>query len=410
MVCAQCHSLRDVIAPDYKAGDNYFDYFVPVLEYGARKDSDPNYWADGRTRRFSNDAIGLWQSACFLRGGATCTTCHEPHRPDVDRNPQLAPDNNALCTRCHQDIGARVTDHTRHLEGSTGSSCVECHMPRTVVSIRSTMRDHAIALPAPENTVAFGIPNACTECHADQPPSWAAAAAGRWWPQNRRAKMIARAAAFTAGRAKRPDALPRLLAIAGDDRQGPLAQANALGYLRHFPDPRAASSLIGALSSAEPAIRSVAAASLGELPVPGTSVRAAILRALDDPQRAVRIAALVSIVNLGGGPFSTDDDRRFRRVSGEYVAAAALREDDPAIQTNRGFLHLLNGELTLAAGALEIARALEPPTTRSTFLLALVRIGQGRTDEARGLLKRVLPTDQNYAAAQDKLKQLERRH
>ena len=107
MICAQCHSLRDVIAPGYTAGADYYDYFQPVLEYGPRKAQDPAYWPDGRPRRFSNDAIGLWQSECFLRGGATCTSCHsDTHVPDVDRNAQLAPSNNALCTRCHQDIAA----------------------------------------------------------------------------------------------------------------------------------------------------------------------------------------------------------------------------------------------------------------------------------------------------------------
>jgi predicted CXXCH cytochrome family protein len=408
MVCAQCHSLRDVIAPDYKSGENYYDYFVPVLEYGARKASDPNYWADGRTRRFSNDAIGLWQSECFLRGGATCTTCHEPHAPDIDRNPQLAARNNALCTRCHQEIGARVTAHTRHRVDSTGSSCVECHMPKTVVSIRSTMRDHTMSLPAPENTVAFGIPNACTECHADKKPSWAVDIVGQWWPQNRRAKMVARAAGFSAARAGRPEAVARLLAIAGDDRQGPLVQANALGYLRQFADPRATSALVGAMSSAHPAIRSIAVASLGQLSVKDPAARSAIIAALDDPRRAVRIAALVSLVNFGGGPFNAGDDKRFRRVSAEYVAAARLREDDPTIQTDRGFVHLLNDEFDLAANALQVALTLKPAATRSTFLLALVRMGQGRVGDARALLKQVPRSDPNFDAAQARLKTLER--
>jgi predicted CXXCH cytochrome family protein len=117
MVCGQCHSLRTAINPEYKAGDDYYDYFVPTLEYAPyvrpHASQDPPYWADGRPRRFSNDAIGLWESACFLRGGATCTTCHtNPHLPDVDKNPQLTTvSSNALCTKCHQEIGARVAAH-----------------------------------------------------------------------------------------------------------------------------------------------------------------------------------------------------------------------------------------------------------------------------------------------------------
>src|SRR5205823_5920765 len=94
MICAQCHSLRSSLAPGFKAGEDYFNYFQPVLEYGLPNSDDPGYWPDGRPRRFAMDAIGLWQSQCFLRGGAACTSCHnDPHEPDVDRNPQLAPAN-----------------------------------------------------------------------------------------------------------------------------------------------------------------------------------------------------------------------------------------------------------------------------------------------------------------------------
>ena len=33
MVCAQCHSLRDLTVPGFVAGADYFDYFTPILEY-----------------------------------------------------------------------------------------------------------------------------------------------------------------------------------------------------------------------------------------------------------------------------------------------------------------------------------------------------------------------------------------
>jgi hypothetical protein len=65
MVCAQCHSFRDIFVNGYVAGADYYDYFLPVLEYRTAADGDPAYWADGRTRRFSNDAFGLWQSECL---------------------------------------------------------------------------------------------------------------------------------------------------------------------------------------------------------------------------------------------------------------------------------------------------------------------------------------------------------
>ena len=408
MVCAQCHTLRNIIAPGFTAGANYYDYFLPLLEYGLRKKQDPTYWADGRPRRFSNDAIGLWQSQCFLRGGLTCTNCHrDPHQPDIDRNAQLASSNNVLCTRCHQEVGAGLTAHTRHRADSAGSSCVECHMPKTVMAIKSTMRDHTISVPAPENTVAFGIPNACTECHKDKKAAWAVETLKQWWPQGRRAKLVDRAQTFTAARAGRPEALDRLIAIAADDTQGPLIQANAAGYLGSYPDPRAVAALLAAAKAGHPAIRAAAISSLGRLDIAVS--RATLVAALDDPRRAVRIPAFIALFNRGGGPFSPAEDVSVRRVSAEFAARARLDQDDADTQGDLGLAKLLLGEFDLAAEALQISIGLKPDRPSSKFLLALARLGQRRVDEARALLLQVAPSDSSYRAAQERLKQLESR-
>src|SRR5262249_9371808 len=126
MVCAQCHSFRDIYALGYTAGADYFDFFLPILEYNQPVDHDPAYWDDGRTRRFSNDAFRLWQIECFLKGKVTCVGCHvTPHEVEIERNAQLRPDANALCTRCHEPEGRAGPGHTHHAVGSAGSSCVE---------------------------------------------------------------------------------------------------------------------------------------------------------------------------------------------------------------------------------------------------------------------------------------------
>jgi mono/diheme cytochrome c family protein len=152
MVCAQCHSLRDVTAPGFRAGEDYFDHFMPILEYAQKADKDPAYWPDGRPRRFSNDALGFWQSRCFLRGRELRDLPPRPHVPDVDRNPSsLLPTTNcasaATGDRC---LGGA---HTHHRAGGR-APCVECHMPRTVVSIKAGSRDHTLSVPAPETRCA----------------------------------------------------------------------------------------------------------------------------------------------------------------------------------------------------------------------------------------------------------------
>ena len=410
MICAQCHSLRDVIGPGFTAGQDYFDHFQPVLEYGPRKESDPTYWPDGRPRRFSNDALGLWQSQCFLRGGATCTSCHNnPHTPDVDKNPQLGKASDALCIGCHKSIGDAVTSHTRHQAGSRGSSCVECHMPPTVLSIKARIRDHSMSLPAPENTVRFAIPNACNECHADKQATWAVGVLAKWWPGGRRAKLVARAAAFTGGREASPEALDGLIAIAGDPDAGPLVQANAVGYLSNYSQERAVNALVAAAKSPHPAIRSAALSALGVVKGDQSLRRSTLLAALDDHSRAVRMAALTGLINQGGGgPPAGDDMQRFRRVSLEFAARARPHEDDAAIQRDLGLIQMLAGDLDPAGTALQIAMGLEADRPSVRFLLGMVRFGQRRFDEALTLLKQVPASDPYYAAAQTQLQKLQR--
>jgi len=281
-------------------------------------------------------------------------------------------------------------------------------MPKTVVSIKSTMRDHTIGVPAPENTVAFGIPNACTECHTDQKATWAVGVLEQWWPRGRRAKLVKRAEAFTSARSGRPEAVDRLIAIAADDAQGPLVQANAVGYLRQYSDARATAALVAATKAQHPAIRSAAVSSLGRQVNAETSApREAILTALDDTRRAVRMSAIVSLINRGGGPLGPVDEPRFQRVGIEFAVRAHLHEDDASIQRDLGMIQLLSGMFDRAADALQITMGLEPDHDSARFLLAMARLGQRRVTEARTLLKQVPRSDPYYSAAQQRLKQLE---
>ncbi len=403
MVCAQCHSLRDVTVPGFTAGADYFDHFAPVLEYGQKSDKDPAYWADGRPRRFSNDAIGFWQSACFLSGKASCTTCHtDPHEPDIDRNPQLVRTNNGLCTKCHAPIARDLTRHTRHTAASTGSSCVACHMPATVISLRSRMPDHTISVPAPENTVKYGIPNACSECHQDKDPSWAVQTLEKWYPNGRRQRLVARADAFSAARRRDATAVAPLVALANDARQPPLVRANAVGYLRFFPTPQSRGALAAAATSDHAAIRATAVLGLGE---PGFSPEASapiLIKALGDPRRVVRVGAALSLMNLRIANLPADALPQFEAAKRDYVTRATLLADDPGVLLDVGKFHLMNQDATAASAALEASLRLDADLHAARYFLAIGRLAQGRIADARALLT-AIPKDTAYGDAAAKL-------
>jgi len=401
MVCGQCHSFRDIYVNGFTAGSDYYDFFLPILEYNQPEDKDPAYWPDGRTRRFSNDAFGLWQSECFLRGGVTCVACHiNAHETEIERNPQLRPDANALCTQCHQAIAKSVAPHTHHAERSAGSSCVECHMPRTVFSIKAEIRDHSMSIPVPENTIRHAIPNACNACHKDRDAQWSLRQMNQWYGAASRQKLILRADAFAMARGGDAAAIPKLLDILDKSSEGALVRSNAAGHLSRFSkDSRVFTALQRALTDPEPAVRVVAALRLS----PGAADRQAALtamtRSLGDSSATVRIAAAVWLASQGIGQLPGEDGARLNQAKQLFRARAQLNADDAEQQLGAGKFYLLSGDAITAAGALEGSLKLDPAVP-AQYYLAYAYAQQGKLDEARKLLQAIPQADPQFARAQ----------
>jgi len=402
-LCAQCHTLRDITQTGFSGGSNYYDYFTPLLEYAQKRNRDPSYWANGRPRRFSNEAVAFWESQCYFKGGATCLSCHtDVHEPDIDKNPALAAKQDALCANCHSQIASEGSGHTHH----AATSCVSCHMPRTSVSLRHRMPDHTISVPAPENTKRFSIPNACNECHKDQSADWAEARLAQWFPHGRRSQAVADASAFSLGAAGDPAGLTPLVRIAGDETRPPLFRANALGHLRGYEDPEAINALIAASSARHPAIRVAALLSLTSRGrVPG--VRAVMERGLSDERRTVRMAATLGLLNAGVRP-SADDalSRALTASMRDHATRADFLRDDATTQLDLGKMFFLAGDWKKAESSVRNALTLDPKAPGGTYFLGLSTIGQGRIAEGKALLRSVDPKDPHRKEAEAVLAKL----
>ena len=401
MICAQCHSFRDIYADGFRAGENYFDYFMPIMQYRLPDSEDPAYWADGRTRRFSNDAFGLWQSLCFLKGGATCVTCHvRPHNTNIDINPQLRPSNNALCTQCHQAVGDNIAAHTHHAPASAGSSCVECHMPRTVLSIKARIRDHSMSIPVPENTIRHGIPNACNLCHANKDAQWVLRQMNAWYGDKSRQKLIRRADAFAEARNANPVAIPALLQILSDPSGGQLIRANAAGYLGNFPNnPSAYDAVLQSFSDPDPLVRATAALAIK----PGASQREGValelVSLLRDQVTIVRVDATIALVVMGVRQLPGEDGAAFERAKEVYRARAALDDDDAEQQFAAGKFFFLSGDMDRAVAAFRASMKVDP-NFRAQYDLAQALAEEGDKQSARQILKTIPTNDPQYASAQ----------
>jgi len=408
MICAQCHSFRDTFAKGYSAGADYYNYFMPILQYNQPRDKDPAYWADGRTRRFSNDAYGLWQSECFLKGGATCVSCHSSvHEVEIEKNPQLRPTANALCTRCHTAIGEAITAHTHHAAGSAGSSCVECHMPRTVFSIKAEIRDHSMSIPVPENTLHHGIPNACNLCHQDHDAGWSIKQMDAWYGNRSRQKLIRRADSFALAAKGDPRAIEPLLAILAEPGEGPLVRANAAGHLSQFSkDPAVFAALERSLSDKEPAVRQVAALLIQPGPLDREAAVKALVGALDDSETSVRVAAAASLVGMGIHELPGEDGARLERAKELFRARAEANSDDAEQEIGAGRFYYLTGDFPRAISAFRAGLRIDPESP-AQYLLAAAYVQKGDVSTAREILLTIPRGDSQYEKAQRLLKAID---
>lgn len=400
MVCAQCHSFRDELVFGFSAGENYYDYFLPFLEYTQGPSEDPTWYGDGKTRRFSTNALGIWQSECFLVGKVACTSCHyDPHQPEIELNEQLASTHRSLCTGCHQELATdeAVEAHSFHPASSQGARCVECHMPKTVTSIKATMRDHSISVPAPENTVKYGIPNACGQCH-EESADWAAARLDEWYPQAEgRRKILRRADAYLGARQGTPEALELLLDIIADPKEGFINRANAIGHLGHYAeiaDTRLFPVLERAAGDTHPLVRAAALLRLAEAAsIRPDAAKSILIAALNDPRATVRMTAAVSLLNVGVSKLEGEANDRFNEAKSLHVSRGHFYSDDAPQQLNLGRFFVLNRSPARAAAAFENSFELNPSQPGIRYFMAVTRLSQGRTEEARRLLQEIPSND-----------------
>ncbi|MEE8526850.1 MAG: C cytochrome precursor, partial [Thermoanaerobaculia bacterium] len=74
-----------------------------------------------------------------------------------------------------------LTAHTRHLPGSTGSQCYNCHMPFTSYGLLKALRSHQVDSPSVAVSLETGRPNACNQCHLDKTLAWSAENLEDWY-------------------------------------------------------------------------------------------------------------------------------------------------------------------------------------------------------------------------------------
>ncbi|WP_224369173.1 HEAT repeat domain-containing protein [Hyalangium versicolor] len=404
-VCAQCHGPRRTLFPmldaahRYRPGQRYEDSYQPmVLLVGG--DLSGDYFSDGRPSTSSFENQALTQSLCYMKGGATCLTCHSaPHDKHAPNEIQLHKDtparvsaDMATCQGCHANVFAQGKQHSHHTSPAA-QDCIACHMPPVVSGVLDHFADHAIGVPVPQNTVKHDIPNACNACHTHekQKPEVMAQALERWWPEAKKhqERRLRLADAFTEKTAQQ--SRPFLEAVLADTQEAAeLRGAAALFLARRF-SREASPALRAALRSAqEPLLRAEIIDALAQAKARDASEDVASL--LKDPSIWVRQSAAVTLTQLGDprGPTALEILAQQPETSGLMAPHAML-----------GHLALRRKDLTTATRQFEQALDVQPYYSELLVMLADIYVSQGDVAKAKDRLEDAVRfSPQNQGARQ----------
>lgn len=392
--CAQCHSRRRVIHADYHPGEPFADCFaVESLQRLA-------YHADGSNLDEVYEYGSFVQSKMFHKN-IRCSDCHDPH------STQLHFSGNKVCTSCHQHPASKydTPQHHHHKDGSTGASCVECHMPETTYMDVDPRRDHGFRIPRPDLSLEFKTPNACTQCHladaeelsAEQRQKlkqygdylsskdesvaaalgridqWCADATAKWYkPKDRKEDKIV--PALSAARTGHPSSQQALAELALEETMPAIVRTTAITELARFarPGSPAMKASIAALQDDHPLVRAAAISNLAALEPKELSQQVGPL--LTDPSRLVRIEAARVLAGPPSEHLSRDERTNLHPALQEYLASLEELNDRPGSHLARGVLLESLGKTDEAEAAFRLAMRLDPntvgPRTNLAMLLA----------------------------------------
>ena len=350
--CGLCHARRAQLRDGYVPGQSLgTTEQVALLEPGL-------FWPDGQMRDEVYNYAPFRQSKMYSKG-VTCSDCHDPH------SSKLRAPGAQVCLACHSNEKYAAPSHDFHPAGTKGVDCVSCHMPSATYMVVDVRHDHSFRVPRPEQSVRFGVPNTCNQCHKDKSPQWAADQVATWYGHAPEGYQRYAETLYNSER-RLPGSLARLTGLAGDTLQPAIARATAVSRLAEYPSPSATSAAEAVLTDRNSLLRAAAVTALDNVE-PAERARLLAPR-LADSILAVRIDAARA---LAGQEQILPDSAKgaFGKALQEYIDVQMFNADRPESWTNLGSVYAQRGDRARAADAFGHAIALD-----SSFVPAWVNL------------------------------------
>lgn len=384
--CAGCHSRREALVEGNPLpGTPFHDaYRLALLRDGL-------YHADGTILDEVYVYGSFLQSKMYAKG-VRCSNCHEVH------SAGLRAEGNGLCTQCHSPAGnpdfpslrlAAYDDpaHHFHEPGTAGAQCKSCHMVERVYMGIDGRRDHSFRVPRPDLAAETGAPDACTDCHVERAPAWAAEQIAVWYPESRhRGRHYAQTLAR--GRAD-PVASRDALATLAEDRTSPaIVRATALSLIAPVADAPTAARLAPLLRDFDPLVRAAA------VPLQrAAGDQDKVLRLVDllsDPLKAVRIAAARELLDAPIARLPARQEQALRAALGEWQDSLRFKFDFPEGQMAIAGTGLVLRNLPAALAAFREAVRLDPQMVQAWRMIVTLELARGDRPAAKQAIDQAL--------------------
>ncbi|MDH4653578.1 tetratricopeptide repeat protein [Pseudomonas sp. BN606] len=330
--CAYCHSRRQGLGTGQEPGQPQLDQSLPAtLRAGL-------YHADGQIDGEVYEFGSFTQSKMYAAGVA-CTDCHNPH------TTQVKIEGNGLCLQCHnsnpplarfaslpsKDYDSKA--HHRHEPGTAGAQCVSCHMPSKTYMVVDPRRDHSLRIPRPDLADKDGSPDACTSCHQNQKPAWAAKAIEGWFGKPQRPPHYGED--LHAVRSGQGISLSLLGSVLADKGKSAIVRATAAEQMADLGPP-AISNLQWALKDDSELVRAYAVS--GFTSVPPAERLKPLLALLDDPTRAVRDETVRALADVPPDLLPVERREPFKALLADYERRLRGNADLPGGRLNLAVL------------------------------------------------------------------------
>jgi len=370
-VCAKCHSRRTQLDDDFVAGDRFLDHHLPVtLDEGL-------YFPDGKIEDEVYVYDSFLQSKMYAKG-VSCSDCHNPHT----LNRRASGDK--VCFQCHKEKKYTASSHHHHEAGSTGASCISCHMPpRTYMGVDSR-NDHSFRIPRPDISVSMPeVPNACTICHRDHNATWAAKQVKHWYGKTPKGKQDF-AHALRSLRDNMADAPKELYGVLMSDAPT-IAKATVTGYLGNYPSRQTYMTTLQMLRSHDATIRRKALEALQAFP-PKLRIKETF-KMLEGPVKIVRMEAARQLAAFPMGSLSPIQKQLLGKTITEYEKVLRFSAERPENQLSLANLYRHKKMPQKAESAYKEALILQPLFVPAYVNYSNFLIEQGRSEEAFALLQ-----------------------